>query len=70
VGPSNSFVFWIYNQSPDLFVNVLLPRTATMTKLGQNNQIEANLTVPQIGGEIPLFFGPRFRFDAPPNSQK
>ncbi len=70
IGPSNSFVFWIYNQSPNLFVNVLLPRTATLTKLGESKQIEANLTVPQIGGEIPLFFGPRCHFDAPANSPK
>lgn len=69
-GPANSFAFWIYNLNRDLFVNVLLPHSATVTKLGDNKQIEVNLTVPQVGGEIPLFFGPKFNTDSSSNDQK
>lgn len=60
VGVTNAFVFYIFNGEADLFVHVLMPKTATMRLLGETKTQIVSLTVPQIGGAIPLQFGPRF----------
>jgi hypothetical protein len=58
VGKENSFKFYIYNSQSDLFVHVLLPRTATLRGLSQNERTEVNLVVPELGSSYPLFFDP------------
>ena len=63
VGPSNGFVFYIYNLNKDLFVRVLLPKTAKLKELGESQQKEVSLTVPELGSEFPLLFGPRFHMN-------
>jgi hypothetical protein len=57
-GPSNSFTFYIYNSTSDHVVNVILPKTAELRRLGEPKTHEVKLDIPQIGGEIPLDFWP------------
>jgi hypothetical protein len=58
VGSQNAFTFYIFNDQKDKFVNVLLPKTATARLLGDDQTITINLTVPNVGGAIPLMFAP------------
>jgi hypothetical protein len=60
VGSTNAFVFYIFNFQPDQFVNVLMPKTAIMRRLGETELRVIDLTVPSAGGRVPLMFGPRF----------
>jgi hypothetical protein len=66
VGPANSFVFYIFNYQADQFVNVLMPKTAIMRRLGETETRVINLTVPTAGGQVPLMLWPHFNA----NSQK
>jgi len=69
-GVTNAFVFYIFNGEADLFVHVLMHKTATMRLLGETKTKIVSLTVPQIGGAIPLQFGPRFDGKQAANSPK
>ena len=39
-------------------MNVLLPKTAEIRRLGESDKIEIKLDVPNMGGDIPLQFWP------------
>jgi hypothetical protein len=60
VGTANAFVFYIFNNQADQFVNVLIPKTATMRRLGETEPRVIDLTVPSTGGKVPLMFYPHF----------
>jgi hypothetical protein len=69
-GRENAFKFYLVNNQDNLFVHVLMPRVATLRLLDEQQRMQVNLTVTEMGGEYPLLFGPHFIPAAPSNEQK
>jgi hypothetical protein len=67
-GRENSFKFYILNHQPDLFVHVLMPKTATLRLLGAEQRIQTNLTVAEPGRIQPLFFSPHLNPEPAPKA--
>jgi hypothetical protein len=61
IGPQNAFIFYILNSLEDLIVNVLIPKVGVARQLGEDKRHEVNLTVTQLGGELPLQLWPNLK---------
>jgi hypothetical protein len=61
IGPQNAFIFCILNSLEDLIVNVLIPKVGVARQLGEDKRHEVNLTVTQLGGELPLQLWPNLK---------
>ena len=57
-GPANSFTFYIFNTTKDTFVNVFLPKTAELRRLGEKTRETVILDVPRMGVKFRWNFGP------------
>jgi hypothetical protein len=57
----NAFVFYIFNGLEDMIVNVLIPKVGVARQLGDDKRHEVNLTVTQLGGELPLQLWPNLK---------